>query len=218
MTEDRIAAVIGDFYHEPGPLRTALETAVKGQSSSIDFFTDPADGPWDRLSQYSLLVIAREGRVAPRESQAVWNTERHERAIADFVGAGGGLVGLHAGVASYAHKGTYGQTLHGSFAYHPEELPEFQVRPLGARHVLLEGFREFSLRDEMYFVRVDSAQTTRLLEIDAPDYGSSTAAWAHACGMGRVFCFTPGHRSEVLADPGYLRFLARGIQWARGRL
>ena len=217
MTENRIAALVGDFYHEAAPQRAALEAAAQGQGSSIDFFTDPAAGPWDRLSQYSLLVMAREGRISPLESKAVWNTERHERAIADFVAAGSGLVGLHAGLA-YGHKGTYGQVLHGSFAYHPEELPKFQVRPLGSSHVLLAGFKEFSLRDEMYFVRVDSAQTTRLLEVSTPDYGSSTAAWAHECGKGRVFCFTPGHRSEVLSDPAYLRFLARGIQWASGSL
>ncbi len=217
MTEVRIAALVGDFYHEAGPLRTALEAAAKGQGCTIDFFADPAAGPWDRLSQYSLLVMAREGRIAPRESNAVWNTERHERAIAGFVAAGGGLVGLHAGLA-YPHKGIYGQTLHGSFAYHPEEHPVFRVRPLDAGHVLLDGFQEFAVRDEMYFIRVDSTQTTRLLEVAAPDYGSSTAAWAHAYGKGRVFCFTPGHYSEVLADPAYLRFLARGIQWALGRL
>lgn len=217
MIENRVAALIGDFYHEAAPMRAALETAVQGPGSSIDFYTDPAAVPWDRLSQYSLLVMARESRVAPPESKAVWNTEGHERAIADFVAAGGGLVGLHAGLA-YGHKGTYSRILQGGFTYHPEELPEFQVRPLGAHHVLLEGFREFSVRDEMYFVRVNSTETTRLLEVAASDYGTSTAAWAHACGKGRVFCFTPGHRSEVLADPAYLRFLARGIQWALGRL
>jgi type 1 glutamine amidotransferase len=217
MTEDRIAALIGDFYHEAAPMRAALETAAQGQGFSIDFFTDPAALPWNGLSQYSLLVMAREGRVAPLQSKAVWNTDSHERAIADFVAAGGGLVGLHAGLA-YGHTGTYGQTLRGSFAYHPEELPEFQVRPLGVPHVLLEGFREFSVRDEMYFVRVDSTQTTRLLEVVSSDYGSSSAAWAHALGKGRVFCFTPGHQSEVLSDPAYLRFLGRGIRWASGRL
>jgi type 1 glutamine amidotransferase len=217
MTDSRIAALIGDFYHEAAPMRAALETAAAGQGSSIDFFTDPAAVPWDRLSQYSLFVMAREGRVAPLESKAVWNTEGLERAIADFVAAGGGLVGLHAGLA-YGHKGTYSRILNGGFTYHPEEPAELQVRPLTAHHVLLEGFRAFSVEDEMYFVRVDSTRTTRLLEVASPDYGSSTAAWAHACGKGRVFCFTPGHRREVLADPAYLRFLARGIQWTLGRL
>jgi uncharacterized protein len=218
MAHDRIAALIGDFYHEPGPMRSALEAAVDSQDARIDFFTDPSAVPWEKLSDYALLVIAREGRMTPKESNAVWNTERHEKVIAEYVGAGGGLVGLHAGVASYAHAGAYGRTLHGTFFIHPEEHPEFCVRSTGASHVLLQGFREMKFRDEMYFVRVDSADTTRLLESISPDYGSSTAAWAHTCGKGRVFCFTPGHRNEVLADPAFRGFLSRGIQWVRGLL
>jgi type 1 glutamine amidotransferase len=159
--------------------------------------------------------MAREGRVAPRESKALWNTERHEQAIAAFVRSGGGLVGLHAGLASYAHAGPYGSTLHGTFLIHPEQHPEYRVRSTGAGHVLLEGFAEVVFRDEMYFMWVDAADTTRLLEVSSPDYGSSTAAWAHACGAGRVFCFTPGHRNEVLEDPAYRQFLAKGIRWVR---
>jgi uncharacterized protein len=210
----KIAALIGDFYHEPGPMRAALE-ATAGSDARIDFFADPLAAPWERLHDYGVLVMAREGRVAPRESKTLWFSERHEQAIAAFVRAGGGLVALHAGLASYAHAGPYGSTLHGTFLMHPEQQPEFRVRSTGAAHALLEGFSEVSFRDEMYFVRVDSADITRLLESSAPDYGSSTTAWAHACGAGRVFCFTPGHRAEVLADPAYRRFVANGILWVR---
>jgi type 1 glutamine amidotransferase len=214
MPASRIAALVGDFYHEPDPMRAALEAAA-GSDARIDFFTDPLAAPWEKLSDYAVLVMAREGRLAPRESKAVWITERHEQAIAAFVRAGGGLVGLHAGLASYAHAGPYGSTLHGTFLMHPEQHPEFRVRSTGAAHVLLEGFSEVSFRDEMYFVRVDSADTTRLLESSEPDYGCTTTAWAHGCGAGRVFCFTPGHQREVLEDPAYRRFLAKGLQWVQ---
>ena len=37
----RIAAIVGDFYHEPGPLRVALEAAA-GADARIEFFTDPS--------------------------------------------------------------------------------------------------------------------------------------------------------------------------------
>ncbi len=212
----RMAALIGDYYHEPGPLRSALEELVTG--NEIDFFTDPFQAPWDRLMDYGVLLVAREGRINPAESSAVWYTERHENAIAAFVRAGGGLVGLHAGLASYKHGGAYGSTLHGTFFSHPEEHPEFRLRSTGAPHPVLSDFSELSLRDEMYFVRVDAGATTRLLETWSPDYGSSTAAWAHQCGAGRVFCLTPGHRPEVLQDPGYRAFLARGVLWVQQRL
>ena len=68
----------------------------------------------------------------------------------------------------------------------------------------------------MYFVRVDSTETTILLESFSPDYGSSAAAWAHTADKGRVFCFTPGHREEVLSNPAYRAVLTRGLRWAAG--
>jgi type 1 glutamine amidotransferase len=70
------------------------------------------------------------------------------------------------------------------------------------------------IEDEMYFVRVDSSRTTVLLESSSPDHGSSCAAWAHELGRGRVFCFTPGHRPEVLAATGYRQILSQGLRWA----
>jgi uncharacterized protein len=209
----RIAALIGDYYHEPGPMQAALEGAAA--DAAIDFFTDPLHVPWQKLSGYKVLAIAREGRVSPMLSKEGWSSERHESAIATFVHAGGGLVGLHAGLASYKHAGPYGSTLRGTFFSHPEEHPEFRLRSTGVSHALLSGFHEILLRDEMYFVRVDAASTTRLLETYSPDYGSSTAAWAHECGAGRVFCFTPGHRPEVLQDKAYRQFLAKGLLWVQ---
>ena len=76
------------------------------------------------------------------------------------------------------------------------------------------GSKTFELKDEMYFVHVLSSRTTRLLELVHADYGTSCAAWAHEAGRGRVFCFTPGHTTEVLNDPGYTGFLDRGLRWA----
>ena len=121
------------------------------------------------------------------------------------------------GLASYGHDGEYGRTVHGSFVNHPVEHPEFLVRLTRAAHEITRNVREFSIRDEMYFVRVDSAQTTVLMESYSPDYGSSAAAWAHQAGRGRVFCFTPGHRDEVLSDPAYRTVLGRGLRWAAGK-
>jgi type 1 glutamine amidotransferase len=212
----RIAALIGDFYHEPGPQRAAIEGSLPSDRARIDFFSDPAALPWTDLSDYDALVVAREAKLAPRESDATWMTENEERALHAFVRSGKGLVGLHSGLASYGHASTYGRILHGSFIVHPEEHPSYHLRSTGATHEILDGFRDFDLKDEMYFVRIDSSATTRLLEATSPDYGSSAAAWAHAVGAGRVFCFTPGHRAEVLSDPAFRSLLGRGIRWACG--
>jgi type 1 glutamine amidotransferase len=216
MATVRMAAVLGDTYHKPDAQRAAIESVAAGLGAEVDVFLDPLAVPWDSLSRWAVIVMAREGRTTPAVSKDVWFTPAHEQAVSAFVRAGGGLVGLHAGISSYGHGGEYGRTTHGSFINHPVEHPDFHVRPTGAAHPITRDVKEFSIRDEMYFVRVDSAETTILMESWAPDYGSSAAAWAHQIGTGRVFCFTPGHRDEVLASPAYLAVLRNGLRWASG--
>jgi len=210
----RIAALVGDFYHAPEAMRDTLQQAVERAGFELQSFTDPAEVPWDILADFRGLIMAKENRIAPAESNAVWATGKHESAIADFAAAGGAVIALHNGLASYDVEGAYFQTVRGGFQFHPKEHPRFQVRALPVNHAVLAGFKGFELKDEMYFVRVDSSRTTRLLELAHIDYGTSCAAWAHEVGRGRVFCFTPGHTVEVLSDPGYRRFLDRGLRWA----
>jgi type 1 glutamine amidotransferase len=214
MAAQRIAALVGDFYHAAEAMRDTLARAAGEAGVELQTFTDPASLPWESLGTYRALVVAKENRIAPTESNAVWATGKHESAIADFAAAGGAVIGLHNGLASFDVQGAYFQTVRGGFQYHPKEHPRFQVRALPVDHPVLAGFTMFELTDEMYFVRVDATRTTRLLEVAHPDYGTSCAAWAHEVGKGRVFCFTPGHRTEVLTDAGYRSLLGRGLRWA----
>ena len=214
MERKKIAALAGDYYHKPDGMTAALAAVADALGCDLDAFTDTGRMPWDALREYQALVIARENRVAPVESPAVWATPSLESAIAQFTEAGGALVALHSGLASFDEEGPYLATVRGSFQYHPREHPRFTVRAITTDHPAAAGLRSFELKDEMYFVRVDSARTARLLEVAHPDYGASCAAWAHESGRGRVFCFTPGHRAEVLRDPGYRATLEAGLRWA----
>ena len=214
MASRRIVALIGDYYHSAVGMRALLDRLAGGWDARIEAYTDAAALPWDELGDFQALVMAKENRVAPAESAQVWATPRHEAAIAEFAAAGGALIGLHNGLASYDEAGPYFATVRGGFQYHPKEHPRFTVRCLEVQHPITEAFQPLDVGDEMYFVRVDSARTTKLLEVVHPDYGSSCAAWAHVLEKGRVFCFTPGHTAEVLNDPGYQRLLDRGARWA----
>ncbi len=214
MAAQQVVALVGDFYHKSEPMQDTLRHAADLIGVELKVFTEPAPLPWDSLRDFRGLIMVKENRVAPAESNAVWATAKHEAVIAQFAAQGGAVIGLHNGLSSYDAEGAYYQTVRGGFQYHPKEHPRFQVRALAGDHPLLAGFTGFELKDEMYFVRVDSSRTTRLLELSHPDYGTSCAAWAHMVGTGRVFCFTPGHTTEVLNNPGYQRFLQLGLRWA----
>ncbi len=197
-------------------MKDCLEAWALGCGVRVDFCLDPAAGPWHDLTAYSGIVVARENRTDPPSSGAVWATRMHEEAISGFVDKGGALVVLHAGLASYPQAGPWFDTVRGAFLYHPPEHPSFSVRRAGAEHPALSRFAAFEATDEMYFVKIDSARTTPLLEAWSPDYGSSCASWAHEQGRGKVFCLTPGHRAEVTADSAYRRTLDAGLRWALG--
>jgi type 1 glutamine amidotransferase len=212
----RIAAVVGDLYHPSEPVVRMLEACVSGMPATLEPYTDPLKLTCDRLGEYACLVVAREAKASPGSPDTSWISEEMEREIEGFVRSGGALVALHAGLALYGLAGPYGRTVRGSFLFHPEEHPRYAVRPVGAGHSIGAGLREFGLRDEMYFVRVDSRETAVFLEVSSPDYGTSAAAWAHSAGKGRVFCFTPGHTEETLSDANYRGVVRSGLSWALG--
>jgi type 1 glutamine amidotransferase len=185
MAAQQVAALVGDYYHTSEPMQEMLQQVGSSSEVEVRFFTDPTLLPWDSLRDFRALIMVKENRTMPAESNAVWATPKHEAAIAAFAAAGGAVIGLHNGLASYDTNGAYFNTVRGSFQYHPKEHPRFQVRAMGgatggappsalrgalrgaetAAHALLAGFATFELTDEMYFVRVDSARTTRLLEL-----------------------------------------------------
>jgi hypothetical protein len=49
----------------------ALQASAMGTGILIEFFQDPSSIPWGKLSTYGALVIAREGRIAPNQPNAL---------------------------------------------------------------------------------------------------------------------------------------------------
>jgi hypothetical protein len=119
MAARRIVALVGDYYHAAEGMRRILEQLAASLGCALQAYTDTTLLPLDSLSAYDGLVMAKENRVTPAQSAAVWTTPRHEAAIAEFAEAGGALIGLHNGLASYEETGRYWQTVRGGFQFHP---------------------------------------------------------------------------------------------------
>lgn len=205
--------LIGDFYHKAAPMSEALGAACAELGVSLYLEDDPKRFPWKRLDEFGLIIVAREARVRPTESDEVWTNDEYERAIVSRVRAGASLAVIHAGLASYDPNGPFVEATRGYFLMHPAEHPVFTVSAVRTDHPIVDGSQSFSIQDEMYFVRVDSKKTQKLFEARNEDYGSSCAGWAHTFGSGRVFCYTPGHTERVLADPSYRAVLVKGLRW-----
>src|SRR2546430_1566383 len=87
----RALALIGDNYHGPVLMRDGLITALVKETIPVTFLEDPMALNAGSLADYSLLIIARNGRYWPDgygKPQAAWMTDDVQRAIWDFVDKG----------------------------------------------------------------------------------------------------------------------------------
>ncbi|TVQ27666.1 MAG: hypothetical protein EA382_03200 [Spirochaetaceae bacterium] len=216
-----VGCLVGDKYHDGDAMRETLGAVFDAIDVQPVFFPDPMRVPWDDLDQFAVLCVARCGSF--HDGDPEWNTEKREQRIERFVHRGGGLLALHAGLANYEWDRPYVRTVRGRFLFHPAEHPEFSVSP--RRSARSDGenvaapfeLAELTIRDEMYFVRVDVEHTTVLMDATHPQYGRTAAAWAHPHGQGKVVAYTPGHTDAVLKNAGFRRTVGSAVRWLCAR-
>lgn len=213
MISRDILALIGDFYHDSDYIRNGLEDVIDGLEKTVDFETDPAGLDWKNLENYDLFVIVKEGLIDPENSDEIWMDEEQDEAIRNYVKEGGGVLALHCALANYPPDSSFRGILKGNFVSHPSEHPEVTFEVLDKSHPIASHIDTFSVIDEQYFVEVDEEETDIFLRGSSKDHGESPAGWAHCFGEGRVCCITPGHNSEVLANPMLEKLLRNAIRW-----
>lgn len=207
----KILALLGDYYHPADYLSTGLQE-VLGEGYSLQIKKDYQNIDWAKLSEYDIFLLAAEGKIKPEESDNIWLTAAAEKAIIDFVTAGGGLFVFHCGLADYPVNGSLRELIKGHFIQHPAEHPEIEVKT-AIEHPLTVGIEEFKIIDEQYFVEVDEEDTNIFLTASSEEFGGSLAGWYHNYGQGKVCCLTPGHTLEVLREKMMQRLIINSVNW-----
>lgn len=67
-------------------------------------------------------------------------------------------------------------------------------------------------------ISIDAAQTDMTVKGLVRTDGDHGLAWVKACGKGRVFYTSLGHRTQLYWNPMILRFYLDGIQFVMGDL
>jgi type 1 glutamine amidotransferase len=177
-------------------------------------------------------------KLAPQEqAQARQRDEMLKKSFADFVYGGGGLVVIHAGVASFREWPEFGQIVGARFDNHPWGAGSTVVlRIEEPTHPLTAAFKEpsFIVTDEIYQVTDPySRQNLRVLVSVDPVRSRTTPeqkelihrkdmdfamTWVKTYGQGRVFYCALGHQHELFWNPVVLQHYLDGIQFALGDL
>jgi type 1 glutamine amidotransferase len=155
-------------------------------------------------------------------------TEEEEKALIDWVKAGGAFAGTHCATDTL-YSTPYGELIGGLFKTHPAQQ-KVRLKVEDPKHPAAKGFTDgMDYYDEWYIFRdqpysrdklhiilsmyPDSFKPNPKTEREDQDYAIS---WCHDYGKGKVFYTSMGHRRETWRDPRFQDSLIGGLKWTLG--
>lgn len=207
----RVLVFCDDLYHPAATVRAGLAGLASAGDLEFDW-VENARG-WDprQLASYPVALLAKSN-VCSATDKAPWLVGATEFAFRDYVQAGGGLVAVHSGTASYQQVPGVRSVLGGVFTTHPPP-GEVTVR-VESSHPLAHGVKEpFTVHDEHYQMVLDDAAAEVFMRTRSV-HGDQPAGWSRREGSGRVVVLTPGHFPEVWLHPSMQQLLRNALRWA----
>jgi type 1 glutamine amidotransferase len=238
----RALALIGDRYHNPDYIRVSLDKVFQSLNIPIDYTIQYDQISADKLKDYQLLLILRDGMIwpdgylgpdaytayeanletpktFPDPKPVTWITEEQGTAIKEFVAAGNGFYALHNCSHISLSSKNYREVMGGAYISHPPLRP-FQVHASANKHPITEGMSPFVVNDEQHYVTYDKDPKYIIMEaenIDGlkfEDLGTkSISGWAYDFGKGRVVFTAVGHTIHAMWNPQYLEIQKRSVRW-----
>lgn len=145
-------------------------------------------------------------------------SDAQEQGLLSFIRRGGGFFGLHTAAASFRDRAGYHAMLNAFFDGHSKYM-DFEVAITDAEHPITRGLADFTVTDELYYLKHEPAMSHHLMQAYDPTVDEThVMAFAHTYGEGRVFFFALGHDMAVMENPSFQEVIRRGALWAGKRL
>ena len=232
-----VYSVCNGFKHGSIPWSAAAMEALGKKTAAWETIVSDDDANFEpeKIKQFDAVCInqatgaifvPKDSGKLPKEEQAKAKERKEmlKKSLADYLQAGGGLVGVHA-----ATDGEFGEYFGARFSSHPW-TQKVAIRLDDPEHPLNAAFagKDFETNDEIYeFAKVYSRDELRvLLTLDMdkltkpgnrPD-NDYAVSWVKSAGKGRVFYCSLGHRNEIFFDAKIMRHYLDGVQFAMGDL
>jgi uncharacterized protein len=198
-----------DLYHPAATARTGL-APLTAEGFEFDWVENAAGWSPSCLDNYPVVLLAKSN-VCSVTDRTPWLAGPTENALGDYVRAGGGLVAVHSGTASYKEVPGVRTVLGGVFDQHP--LPCTVTAEPSCGHPLCAGVdAAFAIHDEHYHMILDDPTADVFLHTRSV-HGVQPAGWTRREGDGRVVILTPGHFPDVWLHDGMQRLLSNALRW-----
>jgi hypothetical protein len=103
----------------------------------------------------------------------------------------------------------------GKFETHPP-FGELKIQRVAGSHFILEGIKDFTIRDEFYHLIDCPLEEKHILLVGKSPKDNLTrpVAWTKRYGKGKVFYTVLGHAPESIRNPHFLRLIHRAVLWS----
>jgi len=189
-------------HHKPADRFKQLQPVLAKQGIELVYTDDMTDVNPARLAGFDCLAIfANTTRISPEQ----------EKAMLDFVAAGGGLAPIHCASYCFLNSEKYIELVGGQFKSHGTGT--FKETIINAEHPMMKGLSPIESWDETYVHTKHNSNRIVLAE-RRDDKGNEPYVWVREHGKGRVFYTAWGHDQRTWSNAGFHAQVANGIRWA----
>ncbi len=195
--------LLGDTgHHKPADFYKVVQPALRKKNIEVTYTESLNDLNPVKLSGFDCLMIFANWTKIESEQ---------EKALLDFVAAGGGFVPVHCASFCFLNSPKYVELVGAQFKSHGTGVfKETYVKP---EHPVLSGLTPIESWDESYVHAKHNSNRTVLSE-RRDDKGAEPYTWVREHGKGRVFYTAWGHDQRTWTNPNFLALLESGVRWA----
>jgi putative membrane-bound dehydrogenase-like protein len=195
--------LLGDTgHHKPADFYKVVQPALQKKNIEVAYTESLDDLNPTKLSGYDcLMIFANWTKIEPVQ----------EKALLDFVAAGGGFVPVHCASYCFLNSPKYIELVGAQFKSHGTGV--FKETYVKSDHPVLNGLTPIESWDETYVHSKHNSNRTVLSE-RRDDKGSEPYTWVREHGKGRVFYTAWGHDQRTWSNPNFLALIESGVRWA----
>jgi type 1 glutamine amidotransferase len=203
--------------HRPAERFAQLQPVLTPRNIELTYTEAMTNLNAAHLAQFdALLIFANITRISPEQ----------EKAMLDFVAAGGGLVPIHCASFCFHNSTNYIELVGAQFRKHTTGVIKETI--VNADHPVMKGLSPIESWDETYvhakhntnrIVLAErrytgtNSMTANLGNTDQSD-GAEPWTWVREHGKGRVFYTAWGHDQRTWSNTGFHALVENGIRWS----
>jgi uncharacterized protein len=193
-------------HHRPADRAAQLLPVLASRGIEVSYTEDMDILNLSNLTKYdAILIYANTTRIEPAQ----------EKALSDYVTAGGGFVPVHCASYCFLNSPVYIALVGAQFSRHG--MAEFDTKVVDDSHPIMKGLIPFRTRDETYVHTKHNEVGRVVLQTRSEGSGEEPWTWVRSEGKGRVFYTAYGHDAATWGQPGFHDLIERGIRWAANK-